>query len=413
MKSSQKKKEAIQKVQKLLQLKRLDLLRMNRLLNSWDEYNSVMRYLQPVPYNTSSETGAKYVSDTINKHTNYHKVHDRCRMSRKAFLKLSRYMREKHLLEDTATVSVEEQLMIFIHIVKGPAITKDAVHCFQHSSQTINKYFHLVLAALIGLFGDVVTMPSSDTPLHRRISRDPKFFPYFENCLGAIDGTIIRSAVPEESSVNYIGRKGKPAQNVFAACDFDRKFVYVASGYEGAAADSTVFRDVVSKGFKTPPGKFWLGDAAYSNSGVVLAPYRNTAYHLDEKLRSKVKPKTAKELFNLRHASLRSIIERTFALYKRKFPAMDYVRLKRLDDQAKLVLACAALHNWILIHDKTDPDRKKSRDEEVESDIGDSVDIESEEKEAKEMENLRDRIAQEMWDDYQAYLNNQSIEGHG
>lgn len=55
------------------------------------------------------------------------------------------------------------------------------------------------------------------------------WFP-LENCVGAIDGTFIRVTVPAADRARYLTRKGEIAQNVLAACSFDKKFIYVLAG---------------------------------------------------------------------------------------------------------------------------------------------------------------------------------------
>jgi hypothetical protein len=51
-----------------------------------------------------------------------------------------------------------------------------------------------------------------------------------------------------------------------------------------------------------------------------MAPYRGVRYHLKEKQRqANQKPENAKELFNLRHSSLRNVIERIFGVLKRQW----------------------------------------------------------------------------------------------
>ena len=44
------------------------------------------------------------------------------------------------------------------------------------------------------------------------------------------------------------------SQNVLVACNFDLKFIYVLSGWEGSAHDSKVLNDVLSRnnGLKVP-----------------------------------------------------------------------------------------------------------------------------------------------------------------
>ena len=65
-------------------------------------------------------------------------------------------------------------------------------------------------------------------------------------------------------------------------------------------------------------GKYYLGDAGFSLKSGLLTPYRGIRYHLKEY--STRGPQNAKEIFNHRHASLRTIIERAFGVLKKRFP---------------------------------------------------------------------------------------------
>jgi len=52
-------------------------------------------------------------------------------------------------------------------------------------------------------------------------------------------------------------------------------------------------------------------------SDALLVPYRSVRYHLSEWDRAKEAPRNPKELFNLRHASARNVIEQIFGVLKR------------------------------------------------------------------------------------------------
>jgi hypothetical protein len=93
----------------------------------------------------------------------------------------------------------------------------------------------------------------------------------------------------------------------------------VLAGWEGSAHDGRVFNDARDKGLIIPDGKYYLGDAGYALSTKVLTPYRRTRYHLKEWKRGNARPQNAKELYNLRHSSLRNAIERIFGIVKRRF----------------------------------------------------------------------------------------------
>ncbi|CAJ2650427.1 uncharacterized protein LOC123904698 [Trifolium pratense] len=53
------------------------------------------------------------------------------------------------------------------------------------------------------------------------------------------------------------------------------------------------------------------------------------------------------ELFNLRYASLRNVIERIFGVFKSRFTIFKSAPPFPFKAQAELVLACAALHNFL------------------------------------------------------------------
>jgi hypothetical protein len=102
------------------------------------------------------------------------------------------------------------------------------------------------------------------------------------DCLGALDGTHISAFVSAESSIPFRNRKGTLSQNVLAVCMFNMQFCYVLPGWEGSAHDSRVLNDSLNNGFSVPPGKYYLGDAGYSNRDWLLTPYRGVRYHLKE-----------------------------------------------------------------------------------------------------------------------------------
>jgi DDE superfamily endonuclease len=114
------------------------------------------------------------------------------------------------------------------------------------------------------------------------IQSNPKFFPFFKGCLGAIDGSHIDAFVPDDQSARYRNRKGRLSQNILAVCTFDMRFSYVLPGWEGSAADGRVYEDARDHGLAIPPGSYYLADAGFPLCDGLLVPYRGTRYHLKE-----------------------------------------------------------------------------------------------------------------------------------
>jgi hypothetical protein len=128
-----------------------------------------------------------------------------------------------------------------------------------------------------------VQQPTEHTPLSNRISNNPKYFPYFKDCIGALDGTHVACYIPPSEQPRYRNRKGYISQNVLAICNFELLFTYILPGWEGSAHDQRILSDALYQhGLQIPPEKYYLGDAGYSNSDYCMVPYRGVRYHLKE-----------------------------------------------------------------------------------------------------------------------------------
>ena len=68
----------------------------------------------------------------------------------------------------------------------------------------------------------------------KKIKDNDRYWPYFKDCIGAIDGTHIPVVMPASKQIPYIGRKGFPTQNVMAVCDFNMCFTFAWAGWEGS-----------------------------------------------------------------------------------------------------------------------------------------------------------------------------------
>ncbi|XP_076949299.1 uncharacterized protein LOC143621898 [Bidens hawaiensis] len=227
------------------------------------------------------------------------------------------------------------------------------------------------------------------------------------DCIGAIDGTHIRVKVPSKDASRYRGRKGYPTITVLAACTFDLKFTYVLSGWEGTASDSRVLKDALTREDKlnTPDGKFYLVDGGLPLKSTLIAPYRGVRYHLKEY--SKRAPQNPRELFNLRHASLRNSIERAFGILKRRFPIIRSTTepFYSCETQSQIFLACCILHNYLL-----EVDRDRELEDEVAQEVLNATqDVEDHAPNAMDDrgEQIRESIANEMWSQYLSHPNNE------
>ena len=239
---------------------------------------------------------------------------------------------------------------------------------------------------------------------------------YFSDIRGAIDGTHIQAHVPSHQQGPYRNRKGTISQNVLAGCSLDMYFFYVCPGWEGSANDARVLENAERHGFPRYENTSYLADAGYGLRPGILTPYRTIRYHLREQSLAQVRPKTKEELFNLRHAQLRNVIERIFGVLRRRFHILNTAPEYDLDTQAQLVLVTCALHNFIRHRANGEDDEfyKETQADQCggatmgNAEVG-SLDNSEEEREfgqAQDMREMvleRDRRATKMWIDYVEY----------
>ncbi|XP_017983964.1 PREDICTED: uncharacterized protein LOC18612005 [Theobroma cacao] len=327
------------------------------------------------------------------------------RMDKHVFHKLCNTLRHRGMLRDTAGVMIEEQLAIFLNIVGHNERNRVIQERFQHSGETISRHFNNVLKAIKSLSREFLQPPNISTA--SEILNSNRFYPYFKDCVGVIDGMHIPAHVPAKDQSRFRNTKGVLSQNVLAACTFDLQFIFVYPGWEGSAADSRVLRAVLDDPDQNfphiPEGKYYLVDAGYSNMEGFLSPYPGVRYHLHEYRGANQLPRNAKELFNHRHSSLRNVIQRSFDVLKARFPILKLAPQYAFHIQRDIVIAACVLHNYIRHEERHDwlfssregvtVDELPDFDEQPELQFASSI-------EEQIASSLRESIAAVMWNDF-------------
>lgn len=145
-----------------------------------------------------------------------------------------------------------------------------------------HRYIHEVLDIIVShrFYPVYVHLPPPQTP--EKIRKDRRLSPFFDHVIGAIDCCHIEAFVPDDAVGRYRNRKGVLSQNILVGCDFDLRFTYVLSGWEGSAADSTIYTNARLVDFRVPDGKVYLADAGFPLCKTLLTPFRGTRYHIKE-----------------------------------------------------------------------------------------------------------------------------------
>ncbi|RVW82932.1 hypothetical protein CK203_038302 [Vitis vinifera] len=159
---------------------------------------------------------------------------------------------------DTRFVTVEEAVAMFLLIVGHNVRMRVVADRFQHSTETVARHFKEVRRALCRL-GKILICPNNMTnEVSSYVASNPKYFPWFKDCIGAIDGTHISAWVPADRQTSF----------------------------RGTANDARVFLDALTRpevNFPWPSeGKYYVVDSGYPCISGFLPPYRGERYHLQE-----------------------------------------------------------------------------------------------------------------------------------
>jgi hypothetical protein len=156
---------------------------------------------------------------------------------------------------------------------------------------------------------------------------------------------------------------------------------------------------------KIPDKKYLVADAGYGLQPGLMTPYWAVRYHLKEQAAAGLRPATPKELYNLRHASLRNIVERLFGVFKKKFTILKSPPEIDLSKQIRLVYSLCVLWNFIRKHEslrslleEIEINEAESRNSSKSPDTTFSPAVED-----ARLKIRRDRIARKMWEQYMEY----------
>jgi len=98
-----------------------------------------------------------------------------------------------------------EALGMFLWMLGAPQSVRQAGDRFERSLGTVHNNFEKVLQRVVKLAADTIK-PEFRT-IYPRL-RNPRFHPFFNNCIGALDGTHIPCVVPSDKLVQHMCRKG-------------------------------------------------------------------------------------------------------------------------------------------------------------------------------------------------------------
>ncbi|CAL9241871.1 unnamed protein product [Arabidopsis halleri] len=350
--------------------------------------------------------GWRHTMQMINGHDQ--ECYETLRMHQETFRRLCSRLKNDYGLRESRECGLEEAVAMCLETVAHDEVQRTIATHYQRNQETVNRKFHEVLDALVRMSRDIIKPEENELrQVNPILSSDRRYHPFFSACIGALDGTHVSVRVGSQKKEKYWNlRKQHPTMNVLAICNFNMEFIYTYVGTPGRAHDSKILTYCAQHDeyFPTPPeGKYFLVDSGYPNRKGYLAPYRRIRYHPHQWRGGP--PTSESETFNKRHSSLRSVIERTFGVWKGKFAIIRNPARYDLPTQCKIVVATMALHNFIRKSTNNDEDFQEY--EQMENGVLNLSDSDDDEEEIQGrdyvptgdayMAGIRNNIAEQLW----------------
>lgn len=200
---------------------------------------------------------------------------------------------------------------------------------------TASRIIKKVSEAIARLSPAYIKFPQSQLELNQ-VQQSIYNIAAYPRVIGALDCTHVTIKSPGGANAEeYRGRDGKFSINVQTVCNAELKIMDIVSRWPGAVHDQTIFNNSALKA-RFEQGRMGnlvlLGDSGYALTNYLMTPFLH--------------PRTpAENLYNEAHIRTRNIVERSYGVWKRRFPVLaNKLRLK-LERVEAVIVACAVLHN--------------------------------------------------------------------
>lgn len=236
--------------------------------------------------------------------------------------------------------------------------------CGVHKS-TCSKTIRRVSRVLAGLKQHYIKLPETEEEI-TECTQNFFHIARFPNCIGAIDCSHVKIQSPGGDNAEiFRNRKQFFSLNVQTISDAHLKIQNIVTRWPGSAHDAHIFRNsAICASMET--GRFGnavlVGDSGYPVRPYLITPLLNVQNRPEN-------------LFNESLIRTRNVVERSYGVWKRRFPALGMgIRLK-LDTTQALIVATAVLHN-IACHEN-EPDAPINEQEEIAIDLVNNIGAEN------------------------------------
>lgn len=158
----------------------------------------------------------------------------------------------------------------------------------------------------------------------------------FPHVIGAIDCTHVKIQSPGGDNAElYRNRKGFFSWNVQTVCDAQLRILDIVARWPGSTHDQTIFNNSRIKARfenREMGDSLLLGDSGYGLTNYLITPLANPQTRIES-------------LFNESQIRTRNVVERSYGVWKRRFPILSQGMRVSLERSKAIIVATAVLHN--------------------------------------------------------------------
>ncbi|XP_066585635.1 putative nuclease HARBI1 [Prorops nasuta] len=313
------------------------------------------------------------------------------RMSNTSFMELEEILRP-HIKSNDIT-SIRKKILLSIWALATPESFRSVSDRFGLSKSTGWKVFEEVILAIDKLISHFIKWPNN----HHELMESERVFHSrcngFGGVIGAIYGCHIPIKQPPGNAHDYYNRKDFHSVVLQGTCDHTGKFIDCLIGRPGRAHDAAIFKSsAVYKKLTDvdnpllPPNLHILGDSAYPLLLNLMTPFKDNGNLTSKQIQ-----------YNVKHASIRSVIERAYGLLKGKWRRLKYLDVNSVHMANSVIAAACILHNFLIVHKEMDVLSESISNDSNNSDINEYIsDIHHNEHEIEDARNKRDLIMNQL-----------------
>ncbi|XP_050257153.1 uncharacterized protein LOC126702493 [Quercus robur] len=179
-------------------------------------YAYMQRHYDKQPMRASALTGKAYMDKATE--GNAMNCYEMFRMTPELLLHLVDELAQHGYLRDgRGEVNVTQAVAMLLYVLGHNTRFRCVADRFQHSTETMCRHFRKALRTVHHYAKHLIKPDQNVTGLPKHLQVN-KYWPWFERCIGAIDGTHVSARPPKNETQAHRDRKSHITTNVLCVC---------------------------------------------------------------------------------------------------------------------------------------------------------------------------------------------------